>query len=389
MSETRFLEGIVVLDFSTVGPAARCSRILADYGADVVVIGAPPRRGGVQIEPPFYAYGARRGMRRTCLDLKDPRGRATFLRLAAGADVVIESYRPGTSRRLGIAYADVARVNPGIVYCSTSGYGQDGPRAQWAGHDLNYLALGGFLDCSGRRADGGPALPGTSIADAAAGGMQAAIAILAALQSRGRSSEGAYLDVSVIDGVLHLMSLPIDQYLATGEEARPGHDILTGRYACYELYCARDGRWLAVAAIEPAFWANLCRALELERWIPHQTDDDRQDEIRSDLRTAFAGRDRDEWIAELAPADTCVSAVHSVAELVGDPQLAHRGAFVDVAHERHGPFRQLGPVLAGATRAAGAHAVRDSSATDTDELLGAAGLSRDEIEELRRGGVVA
>src|SRR5262249_3014795 len=176
---------------------------------------------------------------------------------------------------------DARKANPAIVYCSVSGYGGRGPASQWAGHDLDYLAMGGYLDCSGRRADGGPALPGATIADAAAGGMQAAIAILAALLRRAATGAGEHLDVSVTDGVLSLMALAIDQQLATGEAPGPGRDLLTGRYACYDLYAARDGGWLAVAAIEPAFWANLCRALELGRWIPHQLDDARQAAIRA------------------------------------------------------------------------------------------------------------
>jgi alpha-methylacyl-CoA racemase len=370
------LQGITVLDFATVGPAARCSRVLADYGARVVKVGAPPRKSGVQIEPPPYAYSGQRAMQRVRIDLKSPDGVATFLRLAEKADVVIESFRPGVVDRLGIAYEDVRRVNERIVYCSTSGYGQTGPRARWAGHDLNYLA------------DGGPALPGATIADGAAGGMHAAIAILAALLRRERSGVGEYLDVSVADGMLALMALSVDQHLATGQEPGPGHDILTGRYACYDLYRARDGRWLSVAAIEPAFYANLCTALGLEQWIPHQHDDARQDEIRAAFRDAFAKRDRDPWVSELAPADTCVAPVQSVAEAAADPQFESRGAFVAATHEGHGRLRQLGTLLAG-QRLAGDVALPDTSTTDTEALLKEAGLAPGEIEALRLEGVVA
>src|SRR5207253_4521505 len=140
-------------------------------GARVVKVGPTPKRGGVQITPPFYAYGGHRGMERVQLDLKTDGGREAFLRLGASADVVIESFRPGVVDRLGIGDAAVRAVNPGIVYCSTSGYGQVGARSQWAGHDLNYLAVGGYLDCSGRTAEGGPALPGATVGDAAGGGM--------------------------------------------------------------------------------------------------------------------------------------------------------------------------------------------------------------------------
>jgi alpha-methylacyl-CoA racemase len=383
------LDGVVALDLATVGPAARCSRILADYGATVVKVGAPPKRSGVQIEPDFHAYSGQRGVKRIRIDLKASEGRAAFLRLAKRTDVLIESYRPGVADRLGIGFAALRAVNPRIVYCSTSGYGQTGPAAAWAGHDLNYLALGGYLASSEPGAGGKPPLPGATVADSAAGGMHAALAILAALLRRERTGEGEHLDVSVAEGVLSLMALQIDEHLATGTAAGPRHDVLTGRYACYDTYAARDGKWLAVGAIEPAFFANLCRALGLEKWIPHQLDDAVQGAIRADLGKAFAARDRDAWVAALAPTDCCVAPVYAVAELAGDAQLRARGVFGEAQHPRHGRFRQLAPALAGMQRPDGPVALRDASASDAAELLGAAGLSGDEIEKLIAEGVVA
>ncbi|MCC6642272.1 MAG: CoA transferase [Deltaproteobacteria bacterium] len=389
MGASAALGDLTVLDFSSVGPGARCARILADYGATVVKVGAPRRAGTVQIEAPFHAYAGGRGMKRVRVDLKAAEGRAALLRLAARADVLIESFRPGVAARLGIGYDDLRRVNERIVYCSTSGYGQRGERARWAGHDLDYLAVGGFLHMSGRRADGGPALPGATIADAAAGGMHATIAILAALVHRGATGQGAYLDVSVADGVASLMALAVDQYLATGEEPGPGRDLLSGRYACYDVYAAGDGQWLAVAAIEPAFWANLCRALGLERWIDSQLDDGSQEAIRADLRAAFAAHGRDEWTERLAAADTCVAPVQSVAELARDVQLAARGAFVWAEHPERGRFQQLAPLLAGALREPGPVVLRGADETDTFELLEAAGVAAQEIERLQHEGVIA
>jgi alpha-methylacyl-CoA racemase len=218
--------------------------------------------------------------------------------------------------------------------------------------------------------------------------MHAVIAILAALLRRQAGGEGAYLDVSVADGVLQLMSLHVDRFLATGEEPGPGADILTGRYACYDVYAARDHKWLAIAAIEPAFFANLCRALGLERWIDSQMNDARQDEIRADFRAAFARRDRDEWVRELAANDTCVAPVSTIAELVEDEGYGARGVFAAAQHAEQGEFRQVGAVLAGASRSSSVHRVRDAAESDTDELLLAAGLRREEIEALRADGVV-
>jgi alpha-methylacyl-CoA racemase len=383
------LDGVTVLDFSTVGPAARASRMLSDYGANVVKIGAVPRAGAVQIVPPFYAYSGHRDMSRVQLDLKAEGGRAAFLRLATTADVVLESFRPGVVDRLGIGYPQVLEVNDAIVYCSTSGFGQTGPRSQWAGHDVNYLAVGGYLDCSERAPGDKPPLPGATVADIAAGGMHAVMAILAALVRKERTGEGAYLDVSIADGVLALMALYIDEYLATGTVPGPGHYILTGRYACYDTYACRDGKWVAVGAIEPAFFANLCHALECDKWIEHQLDDAAQDQIRADFRAAFAQRPRDEWVAELGPADTCVAPVYSVPELVDDEQVKARGAIATATHDTEGAFRQLGTLLAGTDTQRRSFRVRDATVTDTDVVLRAAGFTDTDIEALRAEGAVA
>jgi len=388
---TAMLDGFTVLDLSSVGPAARAGRMLADYGADVVKVGPVPRQAGVQIVPPFYAYSGHRGMRRVLLDLKADEGRDAFLALVATADVVIESFRPGVVDRMGIGYEAARAANPGIVYCSTSGYGQDGPAATWAGHDVDYLGVGGFLHCSERGPDGKPPLPGATVADSAGGGMQAVMAIMAALLRRERSAEGegAQLDVAVVDGVLSMLGLYIDEYLATGTEPGPGHYILTGRYACYDTYRCADGGWVAVGAIEPKFWRNLCGLLGCEQWADHQTDDDVQEQVRADVAAAFATRPRDEWVAVLAPADTCVAPVHDIPELVADPHLAARRTFVEATHPTAGTFRQLGPLLAGTDRSVTTYQVPDITVTDTDELLAAAGYDADTIARLRQEGIAA
>ncbi|MDA8356692.1 MAG: CaiB/BaiF CoA-transferase family protein [Actinomycetota bacterium] len=383
------LAGTVVLDLSTVGPASRCTRLLADYGATVVKVSAPPASGAAPISPPYYAYSGGHGMRRVLVDLKTDAGRRAFLALAARADVVVESFRPGVVDRLGIGYEDVAACNPAVVYCSTSGYGQDGPRAGWAGHDICYLAVGGYLAMSEPRADGGPPLPGATVADAAGGGMHAALAICAALAGRAATGEGAYLDVSVADGVLWLMSLSVDEHLATGAEPAPGHDILSGRYACYGTYRAGDGRWLAVGAIESKFFANLCRALGCEQWVDHQLDDSVQEQIRADFAAAFATGDRDQWVQSLGGSDTCVAPVLAVAEIPGDEQFAWRGAVAPAVHPEHGPLRQVAPVLAGMVHESGPVALPDPGSTDTEDLLIAAGVGAGEVAAWRAAGVIA
>lgn len=386
---TPALDGVLVLDFSTVGPGSRCTRILADYGGTVVKVGVPPRKAGLQTQPAFWAYSANRGLRQVRLDLKDEGAKAAFLRLAAKADVILESFRPGVVDRLGIGFEQVRCVNPRIVYCSTSGYGQDGPASKWAGHDINYLAMGGYLACTEPGKDGKPPIPGATIADSTAGGMHAAMAIMAALLRREKTGEGELLDVSVADGVLTLMSLYIDQHLATGAEPGPGHDVLTGRYAYYDTYECSDGKWVAVGAIEPQFYANLCKALGCSQWLEHQNDDSVQNRIRADFAGAFRRRTRDEWVADLAPADTCLAPVYEIAELVNDPQYRARGAFAEAKHETEGAFQQLAPVMAGQTRAEGPVEAGDATRSDTEALLREAGLDANEIDALRERGAIA
>jgi alpha-methylacyl-CoA racemase len=354
---------------------------LADYGARVIKVGPVPNADAAPIEPPFFAYSGHRGMGRVLLDLKDDDGREAFLVLAAAADVVVESFRPGVVDRLGIGFEAVSARNPGIVYCSTSGYGQNGPHAQWAGHDIDYLAVGGFLAMSTPGVDGAPPLPGATIADAAAGGMHAALAITASLAGRAQTGRGGYLDVAVAEGVLWLMSLAIDEQLALGGAISPGHDVLSGRYACYAPYRAADGKWLAVGAIEAKFFTNLCNALGCPEVAPKQFDDDAQPAIRAAFRAAFGTRPRNEWIELLAASDTCVAPILHIAELASHPHFVARGTVTEARHASEGAFRQLAPLLAGMPRLPDGEVVElpDPSHTDTEHLLKEAGVDGETV----------
>ncbi|HMC68240.1 MAG TPA: CoA transferase [Mycobacteriales bacterium] len=334
------LADVTVLDLSSVGPAARAAGWLADYGADVIKVWAPAG-SGAQITPPAHAYSGGRGTRRIRLDLKSPQGREEFLRLAETADVVIESFRPGVVARLSIGYDDVKSRNPRIIYCSTSGYGQNGERSQWAGHDLNYLAVGGYLANTEPGVDGKPPIPGATVADSAAGGMHAVVAILAALVGRNATGEGTYLDVSVADGVMSLMALQIDEHLATGATSSPGSAPLGKRFACYDTYRCADSGWIAVAAIEAKFWANFCRLTGVDDCVDKQYDDTAQADIRARVASVIASKPRDEWVAILAGADTCVSPVLSPSE-----------AATTAPTSTTGDIRQLTPLLAGQVRRA-------------------------------------
>lgn len=378
------LSGITVLDHSTVGPASRCTAILSDLGATVIKIGPV---GGDRWPPPWFAYGAGRRTKRARFDLKAASGRDAFIALANTADVIVESFRPGVADKLGVGFDALHVHNPRLIYAATSGYGQYGPYRDRAGHDINYLAIGGFLATQGARADGGPAIPGATVADSAGGGMHAAIAILAALVRRAHTHEGVFLDVSTTEGVLALTSLNVDEYLATGNEPGPGTTLLTGKYACYEVYRARDGKWLAVGAIEPKFFANLCSELGLSHLAADQMNDEKQDELKRQISEAFSRRDRDEWVLLLADADCCVTPVLSIAEVSEDVHFNSRDAFSEIDGPDGEKKRQVAPVISGALREAHYEAVSQSS-TDTAQLLSAAGLDDDEIGSLLEAGVI-
>src|SRR5262249_18263873 len=231
-----------------------------------------------------------RGKKSLELNLKTPEGKSTLIRLASEADVLIEGFRPGVMRRLSLDYDTLHPVNERLIYVSLTGYGQTGPYAAMAGHDINYIALGGLLDITG-------AIPGAQIADLAAGSMQAVMGILLALAARHKTGRGQFVDVAMLDGVRWLMTLPLAMYSATGEIPKAGATLLSGRYACYHIYQAQDGRWLAVGALEPKFWAVFCERLGRTEFIADQyAEGDRQMAIIENLRETFLGRSSTEWL---------------------------------------------------------------------------------------------
>ena len=336
-----------MVDLSLVGPASRATRILADYGAEVVKVLPGGRAIGEMSVPPFYAYSAMRYMKQVNIDLKSPEGLDELKTLVSSADVLIESFRPGVTKRLGIDFESISKVNPAIIYCSTTGFGQNGERSSWVGHDINYLACGGFLAMSEPTDQLRPPLAGATIADGAAGGMQAAISILAALFRRTSTHEGTYLDVSITNGVLWLTSLVIDEHLAIGSDPEFGHDVLSGKYACYGIYKTKDNKWLSVGAIEKKFFSNLCGFLGCDDLCDLQYIDEAQGQVRDVLSRAFETRNRDEWVELLSSNDTCVAPVLTVREICDDQHFKARGLFQEALDDSGNRFTQLAPLLAG------------------------------------------
>jgi crotonobetainyl-CoA:carnitine CoA-transferase CaiB-like acyl-CoA transferase len=383
------LDGVRILDLTRLLPGNYCTLLLADLGADVIKVEEPGRGDYIRwMAPMVGGEGAlhralNRGKRSITINLKRPEGVELLKRLAAETDVVVESYRPGVTQRLGIGYDALSEVNPKIVYCAITGYGQDGPYRDRAGHDINYTGFAGVLHATGTR-NGPPILPSVQVGDLG-GSMWGAIGILAALREADRSGRGRFVDVSMLDVVMGSWGPVLSSwYQATGSVPGRGRLPLTGGLACYRVYEAADGKHLAVGALEPQFWRTLCEKLGVPELIDIHLDPSQQDEIAARLEEVFAARPRDEWVQELADLDTCVGPVNDIAEALEDPQIVHRGLVAEVEGTPVGlglPIKLSGddPRASRAAPGFGEH---------TDEVLGSLGLTAEEISALRTASVL-
>jgi crotonobetainyl-CoA:carnitine CoA-transferase CaiB-like acyl-CoA transferase len=341
------LRGIRVLDLSRLLPGPFLTMVLADMGADVIKVEDPRVGDYLRAFPPAKGgLGGRylavnRGKRSIALDLKAPAGRTALLRLVERADVVVESFRPGVMDKLGLGYAALAAQNAGVIVCSISGYGQTGPYAHRAGHDLDYVGLAGVLAMGGP-AGGAPAMPGIQIADLAGGALWSATAILGALVGRARTGRGAHLDISMTEGALALLASELGN-LDCGARPTRGVETLNGGLACYGIYRTRDDRYLAVGALEPKFWIALNQALGRPPQIAELAGSPAQQaQVRAELAAIFETRTAAEWHAHLAAHDCCVEIVLEPEELPEHPLHQAREVFFTVdGGPGVGPLRQV------------------------------------------------
>jgi crotonobetainyl-CoA:carnitine CoA-transferase CaiB-like acyl-CoA transferase len=340
------LDGIKALDLSRYGPGRYCSMILADLGADVIMVEMPRTSnqsfGMMTDDTQAHYLGLNRNKKCIAVNLKTDEGREILHRLAEKMDVLIESSRPGTVRRWGLDYETVRGLNPRIVYCSITGYGQDGPYAQRPGHDINFVGVAGILGLSGGK-NGPPVYTVTPmIADVLGGTTQAVMAILAALYARERTATGQYIDASSVDGAVFYHWVHAPQYFKDGVIPQRS-ELPTGIDAPYmNVYRARDGKYLTVGCLEPWHWASLCRAVGREDLIPHQFGPaDMQQQMYNSLSEAFAAKDRDEWVQLLAEADVSVAPVYDFADMFSDPHLSQHKVTVEVEHPKLGKVRML------------------------------------------------
>ncbi len=393
------LDGLTVLDLSRLLPGGFCSMLLADFGADVIKVEDTGMGDYVRWAPPYYegvepsARGAlflalNRGKRSVRIDLKSEQGKAVLLRLAQDADVLLESFRPGVLDRLGVGYARLREVNPRLIYCAITGYGQDGPNRDRSGHDMNYLGLNGLLGLTGE-ADGPPMQASGQIADIGGGALMGAIGILVALRERERSGEGQLVDCSMFDGSLSWLAMVAAETFASGRAPQRGQLQLAGSLTCYRPYACADGH-VSLGALEPKFWRAWCEGVGREDLLDHAFDPPGSDAHRA-VSAIFAGRTREQWRQFASEHDCCLEPVLELDEVLDSELVAAREMVVEVDQPgAEQPVKLLGaPVKLSRTPADPARAGGPALGEHTEQVLRAAGYTAEEIASLHESGAVA
>jgi crotonobetainyl-CoA:carnitine CoA-transferase CaiB-like acyl-CoA transferase len=396
MTETA-LEGVKILDLTKLASGPYCTMLLGDMGAEIIKIEAGGGRAGEAFLPDIaedeqdqsLANATARNKRSLVLNLKTEEARKIFYQLAKEADVIAEEFRPGVVKRLGIDYETIKKINPGIIYCSITGFGQDGPYRNLACHDINYLSIGGAQGILGN--PGGAPLPQTNIiADFAAGGMQATIGILTAIVARTRTGKGQHVDISITDGIVSLMHAEVSLHSATGRIPRPGDTLFFTGAPWYAVYETKDGKYLSVGSLEPWFWENLCKMLGLEDMIPDQwAGEPKWKEMKARFQKVFLTKTRDEWVELLMHANTCVAPVYTVDETFSDPQLRSRKMFDEFDHPSKGKIKQVGISIKLSDTPGAIRRLGPRKGEHTQEILKELGYSDDEVAYLRKKGAIA
>lgn len=387
------LEGMKVLDLTRLLPGPFGTMLLADMGADVIKVEDIGGGDYARTLPAFTASGmsvmhhiVNRNKRSIAIDLKQKKGRELLLELVGWAEVLVEQFRPGVMEKLGLDYETLREVNPSIIYCSVTGYGQDGPYRDIAGHDINYLGYAGVLDGTGH-VGGPPVICGVQIADLAGGGMFSVISILMAYIHMQNTGEGQHLDVSMMDGVISWLAANTCNLFTTGEAPERGTQLLWGATPCYNVYEAADG-YMAVGAIEGKFWKRTCELLGKPEYADMQFSFDKYPEIFEWIRARFKEKTRAEWVEVFGREDTCVSPILNMAEMAEDPQVLHRKMVIEVDDEKAGRMRTLGIPFKFSLTPGEIRSSAPALGEHTDDVLGMLGCSTEEMDRLKERGVV-
>ena len=393
----RPLSDIKILDLTRLLPGGFCTLLLADLGADVIKVEDTGQGDYVRWAPPYYGtdeqtqLGTRsaiylslnRNKRSIRLDLKHEGGRQALIKLAETADVLVESFRPGVLDKLGVGYEVLRQANPALVYCPITGYGQDGPNRDRAGHDQNYLGLNGVLGLTGE-AGGPPTQSGAQIADLGGGALMAALGILAALQEARRSGEGQMVDISMTDGSLAWLVMEAGRYFGSGEVPRRGEVMLSGGIICYRPYEAADG-WVTCGALEPKFWSRFCTAVGREDLIEHQFANPGSEPHR-EVAEIFKTKTRDQWRAFNDEHDAMIEPILDLDEALESDLARERGMVISYEQPELGEIKQLGFPIKLSRTPASVERPAPALGEHTAELLMDAGYSAEDVKALEESG---
>lgn len=388
------LSGLRILDLTRLLPGPYCTMMLADLGSEVIKIEEPGRGDYMRDFPPklkkesVFFLSVNRNKKSITLNLKTDRGREIFSELVKGADVVVEGFRPGVMDKLGIGYKNLKRVNPGIIVCSISGYGQDGPFTQRAGHDWNYLSIAGISGFTGTK-EGKPIIPGVQVADIGGGALLAAFCILAAIIARDKTGKGQYIDIAMMDGVLAWVCLYAGKYFVNGKNPAPAGERLNGQFACYNVYKTKDGRYMSLGALEPQFWSAFCKAVERDDLSKEQySPGKRAEEVVAEVEIIFAEHTREEWIELLKDVDCCCEPVNNFDETFSHPQVLHRNMVAEMEHPVEGKIRVLNFPGKLSETPAEMKLPPPSLGQHTEEIFEELGMTKEKIAELAKEGIV-
>ncbi len=395
------LSGIKVIDLTKLAPGPFCTMILGDLGAEVIKVeepGPPTGRraqqaGAAGVQGPAGGFGGspynalNRNKKSIGLNLKSAPGKEIYLKLVEDADVVVEEYRPGVAKRLGIDYDTLKASNPRLIYCAVTGYGQDGPYRDLVGHDLNYIATAGVLSLLGRPGQP-PTIPHNLIADYAGGGMHGAIGVLAALVARTHTGRGQYVDISMMDGSLALLAQSFSTFFASGQVPKRGETMLDGGIPNYNVYATKDGKIITIGSLEPWFFANLCRALGRDDLIEHEFNPAKREEIHRFFAESFRTKTRDEWFEILGKTDICVGRMLTLDEVPNDPQVLARKMIVELNGPGGQKVKQVGISVKLSETPGSIRSLSPQLGQHTDEIVGALGYTKEQIARWREEGAV-
>jgi len=390
------LKGIKILDFTTLLPGPYATQLLADMGAEVIRIESPTRPDLVKFMSPMVGEGKNKvsavhaslNRNKQCIavDLKSDEAKGIIHRLLKEYDIVIEQFRPNVMKRLGLDYESLKKIQPKLIYCSITGYGQTGPLKDRAGHDINYLALSGLASYSGRK-ETGPVLSGTQIADIAGGSHHAVMAIQAAIIQRSVSGDGQYLDISMSDSALALTTMFGASALASGKSPELGGEMLNGGLF-YDYYETSDGRYLSLGSLEPVFATKVLEALGMNEWASKLSDQrvDIQNQVREQFKMVFKQHSLKYWLAIFEPLDACVEPVLTTEEAFSHPHFIERGMISNALMEEGESIPQLNSALP--FRPEKAHQAGKGLGADTDNVLKMIGFDEAKINVLRAERII-